>query len=115
MLKGIFVGYKLNPGGVWSGEYLVFDKEAFEATREGKWVKEHTTKEIYKPGESADDARQLAFPVQDGRWKQLPGSEGLKRFFKPKRKPAQRPEVPPQHEGEDADDETPMADEREPM
>jgi hypothetical protein len=50
MLKGISVGYKLNPGGVWSGEYPVFDKEAFEATRQGKWVKEHTTREIYKPG-----------------------------------------------------------------
>ncbi len=64
MLKGIFVGYKLNPGGTWSGEYLVFDKEAFVATTQGKWVKEHTTKEIYMPGQSADDAGHLAFPVR---------------------------------------------------
>ncbi len=69
---------------------------------------------MYKPGESADDAGQLAFPVQEGRWKQLPGNEGLKRFFKPKRKPAEK-EKPPQHEGEDADDETLEADENEPM
>ena len=110
----MFVGYKLNPGGVWSGEYLVFDKEAFEATRQGKWVKEHTTREIYKSGESADDAGQIAFPVQEGRWKQLPGNEGLKRFFKSKRKPAEK-EKPPQHEGEDADDEALEADEAEPM
>ncbi len=94
---------------------MVFDKEAFEATRQGKRVKEHTTREIYKPGESADDAGQLAFPVQEGRWKQLPGNEGLKRFFKPKRKPAERTEVPPPIEEEDADDEAPPADEHEPM
>ena len=93
----------------------MFDKEAFEATRQGKWVREHTTREIYKPGESADDAGQLAFPVQEGRWKQLPGNEGLRRFFKPKRKPAEKPEVPPPVEGDDADDESPPADEREPM
>ncbi len=104
MLKGIFVGYKLNPGGAWGGEYLVFDKQAFLATRQGMWVKEHTTREIYMPGESADDAGQLTFPVREGRWKQLPGNQGLKRFFKPKRKPAET-EMPPQREGDDADDE----------
>ncbi|MDP7560364.1 MAG: hypothetical protein QF745_07465, partial [Planctomycetota bacterium] len=114
MLKGIFVGYKLNPGGAWGGEYLVFDKEAFIATAQGKWCKEHTTKEIYLPGESADDAAQLTFPVREGRWKQMPGNVGIKRYFKPKRKPAEG-DKPPQHEGEDADDEAIDADETEPM
>ncbi len=52
--------------------------------------------------------------MQEGRWKQLPGNEGLKRFFKPKRKPTEK-EKPPQHEGEDADDEALDADETEPM
>jgi hypothetical protein len=65
---------------------LVFDKEAFVATTQGKWVKEHTTKEIYMPGQSADDAGHLTFPVREGRWKQQPGNVGIKRFFKPKRK-----------------------------
>ena len=45
---------------------------------------------------------------------QLPGNEGIKRFFKPKRKPAEK-QKPPQHEGEDADDEALDADETEPM
>ncbi len=44
----------------------------------------------------------------------MPGNEGIKRFFKPKRKPAER-EIPPQNDGEDADDETLEADETEPM
>ena len=44
----------------------------------------------------------------------MPGNEGIKRFFKPKRKPAEA-ENPPQHEGEDADDEALEADEIEPM
>ena len=66
------------------------------------------------PGESADDAGQLTFPAREGRWKQLPGNQGLKRFFKPKRKPAEA-ETPPQREGDDADDEALEDAEIEPM
>ena len=55
MLEGVFVGHKLTPGGCWHGEYLVYDKEAFENTKQGPYVKEHTTKEVYLPGYSADD------------------------------------------------------------
>ncbi len=66
------------------------------------------------PGQSADDTGHLTFPVREGRWKQQPGNVGIKRFFKPKRKPAES-SIPPQENGEDADNEAPEADEPEPM
>ena len=35
LVPGIFVGYKLNPGGVWRDEYLVINFIAFRETHAG--------------------------------------------------------------------------------
>ena len=84
MLEGVFVGYKLTPGGCWHGEYLVYDKEAFENTKQGQYVKEHTTKEVYLPGCSADDKGKLSFPVDDKTYKQVHVPTGIKNILQNK-------------------------------
>ncbi len=67
---------------------MVYDKEAFENTKQGQYVKEHTTKGAYFLGYSADDKGKLSFPVKDKTYKQVHVPTGLKRYFKTKRKNA---------------------------
>ena len=71
-ITGIFVGYKLYPGGVWRYEYLVIDFEAFQAIRAGT---------------APDDKEQPSFPVRAGAIRPL-SSDGLTDQTSP------RPDVP---------------------
>ena len=41
LVPGIFVGFKLHPGGVWRDKYLVIDFDAFRDTRIGLHITEH--------------------------------------------------------------------------
>ena len=40
----IFVGYKLDPGGIWREGYVVIDFEAFQSTRSGLHIADHDAK-----------------------------------------------------------------------
>ena len=75
LVPGIFVGYKLYPGGIWREEYLVIDFEAFQSIRSGLHIADHDTKEIYVPGTAPDDKERPSFPVRIGAIRPLPGDE----------------------------------------
>ena len=75
LIPGIFVGYKLYPGGVWRDEYLVLDFEAFQSTRVGLHIADHDTKEIYVPGTAPDDTEKPSFPVRIGAISPLHGDD----------------------------------------
>ena len=62
----IFVGYKLDPGGVWRVDYLVIDFEAFQETRVVLHITDHDTKEIYVPGTADGDKELHSFPGRAG-------------------------------------------------
>ena len=71
MVEGLFAGYKMHSDGKWRGEYLVYDRLAYE-NWDGKLpLSVHTTKELYIPGQAADsrDLPEFQFPVRDGDWK----------------------------------------------
>ncbi len=71
MVPGLFAGYKLLHNGLWKGEYLVYDKEAYELWNGTTALPVHTTKELYLLGAAGDsrDADVFQFPVRDGDWK----------------------------------------------
>ena len=60
MTKGIFVGYQINSGGKWSGDYKVIDVKMFRDRPEHRAVHVHTIKEIFAPGPAE-------FPVKEGK------------------------------------------------
>ena len=60
---GIFIGYHMHNGGLWSGDYLVVDAEAFTSTPSSRTAYVHRVKEITHHGE-------VKFPVKDGTLKQ---------------------------------------------
>ena len=60
MTEGIFVGYQINSGGKWSGDYKVIDVKMFRDRPEHRAVHVHTIKEIFAPGPAE-------FPVKEGK------------------------------------------------
>ena len=50
-LEGVFVGYHLQPGEIWSGDYLVAELDPFKENpdAERKDVRVHRIKEVYLP------------------------------------------------------------------
>ncbi len=65
MIPGIFLGYHLHSGGLWSGDQLVQDAEAYQKRIEGASIPVHRMKDIHL-------GTTLRFPVQDGSIKSLP-------------------------------------------
>ena len=50
--RGIFIGYHMHNGGIWSGDYLVVDAEAFTTTPSSRTAYVHRVKEIVHSGKS---------------------------------------------------------------
>ena len=75
LIPGIFVGYKLYPGGIWRDEYLVLDFDAFQSTRFGLHIADHDIKELYIPGTAPDDTEKHFFHVRIGAISHLPGDD----------------------------------------
>ena len=70
---GIFAGYRMHSGGLWTGQYLVFDAERFQELREDQAhvAYDHGVSEIYIPGTATNDKEErLQFPVASGLWKE---------------------------------------------
>ena len=44
LVPGIFVCYKLYPGGIWRDEYIVIEFDAFQDTRVGLRIADDDTK-----------------------------------------------------------------------
>ena len=68
---GIFVGYRMHSGGIWSGQYLVLDAARFQEQRpdHGHLAYDHGVNQIYFPGTAVDDQPEhLQFPVAAGLW-----------------------------------------------
>ena len=61
MVPGIFAGYKFNHKGLWTGDYLVYDYEAYQNWTGSYNLPLHTTKEIYLPGQAPDSKEDDAF------------------------------------------------------
>ncbi|MDP7647001.1 MAG: hypothetical protein QGH82_02875, partial [Candidatus Woesearchaeota archaeon] len=61
MVPGIFAGYKFNHRGLWTGDYLVYDYEAYQNWTGSYNLPLHTTKEIYLPGQAPDSKEDDAF------------------------------------------------------
>ena len=68
MVPGIFAGYKFNHRGLWTGDYLVYDYEAYQNWTGSYNLPQHTTKEIYLPGQAPDskDDDEFVFPAAVG-------------------------------------------------
>jgi hypothetical protein len=81
----IFVGYRMQTGGIWSGQILVLDAGEFRAKRDDQFrcATEHpvSASEVYSPGSAADDSEtKLSWPVAAGRWtEQNPGGAPIAR------------------------------------
>ena len=74
---GIFVGYRLHTGGVWTGQYEVIDFEAYAQIHSGNGCTAymHAVSEIYVPGSAGDDqAKHPTFPVAEGRFSESAAS-----------------------------------------
>ena len=54
MVEGLFAGYKLLHDARWNGEYLVYDRMAYENWDGRCDLPLHTTKELYVPGSTPD-------------------------------------------------------------
>ena len=73
MRDGIFVGYRMHTGGVWTGQYQVIDVPRCQERRvdQNDLAYDHGINEIYVPGDAADDKEEpLQFPVRSGLWKE---------------------------------------------
>ena len=69
-------GYKLHER-ISNCEHLVYNANAFATAHLGHYVKEHTTKDIYVIGDSADDREELSFLINEGAVKQLVPAQDL--------------------------------------
>ena len=70
---GIFCGYRMHSGGIWSGQYLVIDAERFQEQQSSNMhtAYEHGVCEVYIPGSAADDKEEeMQFPCRTGLWKE---------------------------------------------
>lgn len=56
--KGIFAGYHLHSGGIWSGVYLVYDEAAMRNANEFRYIPAHRVLEIVLP-----EGREFTFPA----------------------------------------------------
>ena len=74
---GIFVGYRMLTGGIWSGQYNVIDAQRFQEVKSetGYMAYDHGVNEIYIPGTAEDDHKEkLQFPVASGLWREAGSS-----------------------------------------
>ncbi len=78
--NGVLVGYHMNPGGRWSGDYYVLDLKVIEENHDSRLIKARRTGEIIVPqGEFIFPAKEMKCgtkepPVDDGG---APSNEGL--------------------------------------
>ena len=91
MIEGLFAGYKLLHDARWNGEYLVYDRMAYENWDGMRDLPVHTTKELYVPGSTPDsrDERYFQFPVRDGLWSSKAPS--LNRYVRGRKRYVKRP------------------------
>ena len=76
--NGIFVGYRMHTGGVWTNQYQVIDAEAYEEILggSGRTAYVHSVSEIYIPGSSGDDNdKHPTFPVAEGTFREKQPSD----------------------------------------
>ena len=107
MVEGLFAGYKVLHDARWNGEYLVYDRMAYENWNGQGDLPVHTTKELYVPGTAADskDLPNFQFPVRDGDW--VSKAPTLNRYVHgrkyKKKRPIKKSEKPAAHDDENAD------------
>ncbi len=69
---GLFMGWKLAPGGRWTGEYHVVDLQQFVAhLHDGRVVGEQTIKEVYCQELASVPLCPFVFPARDAFEKQM--------------------------------------------
>ena len=93
MVEGFFAGYKLLHDARWNGEYLVYDKDAYENRDGSRDLPIHTTKELYVPVSTPDsiDEPDFQFPVRDGQWVSM--APLLNRYVRGRRSKTTRPKT----------------------
>jgi hypothetical protein len=62
---GVLVGYHINPGGRWSGDYYVLDLKVIQEKHDARYIKARRTGEIIiPPGDFTFPGKEIASVLQ---------------------------------------------------